>query len=193
MDDTNFSRDIRLYWPEHIQSIKEFQEIDKAVDIEIEKLWDALKTVLNNRYLSLMDQSECLELENMLNIQALPSDTLEDRVRRIKGYFVSNLPYTQNKLIEVLNVLCGGEDNYILLVEPKNYTIHIGLKLAVVRLVDNVREIVSNMVPANMIWDVYVVFNRWQRFKTVTWGTLKAKTWTEMRNDEAWQKEAMMR
>ena len=36
MDDTNFSRDIRLYWPEHIQSIKEFQEIDKAVNIEIE-------------------------------------------------------------------------------------------------------------------------------------------------------------
>lgn len=191
MNDADFSKDIKLYWPEHIQSIKEFQEISSASNIELGSLWNALQTVLNNRYLSLMDQKECLEYENMLNIQALPSDTLEDRVRRIKGYFVSNLPYSKNKMIEVLNVLCGGENNYILLIDPQDYTIHIGLKLAAARLTDNVREIVKSMVPANMVWDVYVVFNRWQQFKGVTWGSLKNSKWSEIKNNASWQREVV--
>lgn len=191
MNDEKFSRDIRLYWPEHIQNIREFQEISNTANIELENLWKVLQTVLNNRYLSLMDQAECLEYENMLNIQALPSDTLEDRVRRIKGYFVSNLPYSKNKMIEVLNVLCGGENNYILLIDPQDYTIHIGLKLAVARLTDNVREIVKNMVPANMVWDVYIVFNRWQQFKWVTWGSLKNSKWSEIKNNASWQREVV--
>ena len=105
MNENDFSRSFSLYWPEHIENMKEFKEINKAADIEIKRLWGALKSVLDNRYLTSMDADECSELENMLGIVPLPDDTLEDRVRRVKGYFVSNLPYTQNKLIEVLNVL----------------------------------------------------------------------------------------
>lgn len=160
MNENDFSRSFSLYWPEYIGNMKEFKEISKAADIEIKRLWGALKSVLDNRYLTSMDAEECSELETMLGIVPLPDDTLEDRVRRVKGYFVSNLPYTQNKLIEVLNVLCGGAENYVLLVEPGRYTVHVGVKLASVRLTDNVREIVNNMVPANMVRDVYVVFNR---------------------------------
>lgn len=187
MNEYDFSRSFSLYWPEHIREIKEFKEISKAADIEIKRLLEALKSVLNNRYLTSMNAGECTELENMLGIASLPDDTLEDRVRRIKGYFVSNLPYTQSKLIEVLNVLCGGPENYVLLVEPGQYAIHVGVKLASVRLTDNVREIVNNMVPANMVRDVYVVFNRWRRFKSVTWGELKNETWKGLHEDTKWQ------
>ena len=101
MNENDFSRSFSLYWPEHIGNMKEFKEISKAADIEIKRLWEALKSVLDNRYLTSMDADECAELETMLGIVPLPDDTLEDRVRRVKGYFVSNLPYTQNKLIEV--------------------------------------------------------------------------------------------
>lgn len=190
MSDYDFSREFSLYWPEHISDIEEFKEIDKASDIEIKNLWKALQDVLNNRYLSSMGASECTELEDMLGITPLPDDTLEDRVRRIKGYFVSNLPYTQNKLIEVLNVLCGGSDHYVLLVEPNKYTVHVGVKLVSMRLTDNVREIVNNMVPANMIRDVYVVFNRWERFGAVTWGSLSEETWDGLYEDAKWQEGA---
>lgn len=110
MNENDFSRSFSLYWPEYIGNMKEFKEISKAADIEIKRLWGALKSVLDNRYLTSMDAEECSELETMLGIVPLPDDTLEDRVRRVKGYFVSNLPYTQNKLIEVLNVLCGGAE-----------------------------------------------------------------------------------
>lgn len=190
MNENDFSRSFSLYWPEHIENMKEFKEISKAADIEIKRLWRALKSVLDNRYLTSMDAEECSELETMLGIVPLPDDTLEDRVRRVKGYFVSNLPYTQNKLIEVLNVLCGGAENYVLLVEPGRYTVHVGVKLASVRLTDNVREIVNNMVPANMVRDVYVVFNRWSRFKSATWGSLKTETWAGLHEDAKWQKGA---
>ena len=190
MNENDFSRSFSLYWPEYIGNMKEFKEISKAADIEIKRLWGALKSVLDNRYLTSMDAEECSELETMLGIVPLPDDTLEDRVRRVKGYFVSNLPYTQNKLIEVLNVLCGGAENYVLLVEPGRYTVHVGVKLASVRLTDNVREIVNNMVPANMVRDVYVVFNRWSRFKSATWGSLKTETWAGRHEDAKWQKGA---
>lgn len=69
-------------------------------------------------------------------------------------------------------------------------TVHVGVKLASVRLTDNVREIVNNMVPANMVRDVYVVFNRWSRFKSATWGSLKTETWAGLHEDAKWQKGA---
>lgn len=179
--------DIALYWPEHISTIQEFKEIDTAANIELSRLWDSVNTLLDNRYLSSMDESECSVLENMLKIAPLPDDTLEDRQRRIKVYFVSGIPYTQNKLIEVLNVLCGGPDNYVLLVEAKEYRVNVGVKLASIRLTDNVREMVNNMVPANLIRNVYVVFNRWNRFATETWGSLEAETWSGLHDDAKWQ------
>ena len=183
----DYSRDISLYWPEHIQTMKEFREIDKAANIELKKLWAAANNLMSNRYLSMMNEEECEKLESMLGIRPLPDDTLEDRQRRIKGYFVANTPYTQNKLIEVLNVLCGGAQNYVLLVDAAGYTVHVGVKLASVRLTDNVKEIVNNMVPANMIRDVYVVFNRWKRFESLTWGSLQSETWLGLHEDAKWQ------
>ena len=66
--------------------MKEFKEISKAAEIEIKRLWRALKSVIDNRSLTSMEADECSELEPMLGIIPLPDDPLEDRVRRVKGY-----------------------------------------------------------------------------------------------------------
>lgn len=184
--------DIEEYFPPHIKQIKEFQQIAKAMNYEICMMWENASVYELNQYINTMDESQCEYYEKkILNISSLKDDTLQDRRDRIMASLVSTLPYTENRMIETLDLLCGGSKNYVLLIEPKNYTINVGIKLASVKLSNNIRDIVEKMAPANMVRNIYIIFNRWSNFKKQKWGDLKEKTWTEMRNDEKWQKGVM--
>ncbi len=178
------------YWPEHIAELRELIAQDAAGDEELRLLWSAAGSTMDSMFLSTMSADDCAVLEDMLGITPNVADTLDDRRRRLKGYFMSNLPYTQNKLIEVLNVLCGSSDGYTLEVLPAEYKIKVGVKLSNVRLYDNVAEIVGRMVPANIIRNVFVVFNRHRQLHRYTHGELAAYTHEQLRSDPALQEDS---
>ena len=71
--------------------------------------------------------------------------------------------------------------------DTQNYKISVGVKLASVRLVENIEEMVNKMVPANMQREVWVMYNRWSRFKNVKWSTLKSYTWGDILSGSHWQ------
>lgn len=178
------------YWPEHIAELRELIAQDAAGDEELRLLWIAAGGTMNSMYISTMTADDCAAVEEMLGITPNVADTLDDRRRRIKGYYASSLPYTQNKLVEVLNVLCGSSNGYTLMVSPSTYTISVGVKLANVRLYDNVAEIVGRMVPANIIRNVFVVFNRHRQLHRYTHGELAAYTHEQLRSDPALQEDS---
>ena len=135
-----------------------------------------------------MDESECAQWEELLHIVVNPADSLEDRVNRIRGYHVSDLPYTINKLDEVLKVVCGA-DNYKLKVDSSKYLIDCGVKLVSIPMIDVVADLIRKRAPANMIVNVYALFNRWERFKTMRWSELTTEKWGGLYGDKKWQEE----
>lgn len=169
--------DITLYFPEHIKSIREFEDLGGAINEELWLLWDGARRLLDNRYTVSMDASECDYMERILGIKSFPEDSLEDRRRRIRGYTMSSLPYTEKKLREILTVLCGSAESYTLLVDAAHQTVHVGVRLSSRRLTDNVKELVRQVVPANMATDVYLVFNRWDKIKAKKWRDVMGQTW----------------
>lgn len=178
--------DTRQYLPLHIAEIDEFKKISKTYDKYLKLAWKSLEKEELNRVLSTIDESECERWEKLLNIVISPDDNLEDRVNRIRGYHVSDLPYTYNKLNEVLKLVCNG-DNYKLKVDPTKQLIDCGVKLVSIPMIEVVADLIRKIVPANMIVNVYALFNRWERFKTMQWSELTTSTWNSFYSDKKWQ------
>ena len=180
--------DTLQYLPLHIAEIEEFKKIAKTYDKYLRLAWASLQREELNRILATMDESECAQWEELLHIVVNPADSLEDRVNRIRGYHVSDLPYTINKLDEVLKVVCGA-DNYKLKVDSSKYLIDCGVKLVSIPMIDVVADLIRKRAPANMIVNVYALFNRWERFKTMRWSELTTEKWGGLYGDKKWQEE----
>ncbi len=174
------------YYPRRIQEIKEYIRLTAGVDSELSKVWDEIDLITRNMYLDTMDADTCLRWEHFLNITASPIDTLDDRRGRIKGYFVSNLPYTEKKMNEVLTTMCGA-DGYELVIDPKLGTIDIFIMLSNARLIDNTYDVIRNMAPADMILSARIIYNTHSIFRVFTHEELKKYTHYQLRNDKTFQ------
>lgn len=183
---SDISTSIKYYLPDIIHQIREYQEIEKKYDHNIVTAISQLNRIEQNRFLDGLDEYGCERNEQILGIIPDPSDTLEDRRRRIRGYYTSNKPYTVKKLREVLGVMCG-ENGYILTVDTENYIVKVAIKLESRRLVDNADELVRRMIPANLIVDVYLLYNQNISFKKYTHGELKKYTHYQLRNNLEFQ------
>lgn len=178
--------DAEQYLPLHIAEIEEFKKIAKTYDEYLKLAWQSLKREELNRVLATMDETECERWEKLLNIVINPADSLEDRVNRIRGYHVSDLPYTYNKLDEVLKLVCGG-DNYKLKVDNSKQLVDCGVKIVSIQMIDVISDLIRKRVPANMLVNVYALFNRWERFKTMRWSEITTDTWKKIHDDKKWQ------
>ena len=178
--------DTEQYLPLHIAEIEEFKKITKTYDEYLKLVWKSLKREELNRVLATMDETECEQWEKLLNIVINPADSLEDRVNRIRGYHVSDLPYTYNKLDEVLKLVCGG-DNYKLKVDNSKQLVDCGVKIVSIQMIDVIFDLIRKRVPANMLVNVYALFNRWERFKTMRWSEMTAEKWNSFYSDKKWQ------
>lgn len=183
---SDISTSIKYYLPDIIHQIREYQEIEKKYDHNIVTAISQLNRIEQNRFLDGLDEYGCERNEQILGIIPDPSDTLEDRRRRIRGYYTSNKPYTIKKLREVLGAMCR-ENGYILTVDTENYIVKVAIKLESRRLVDNADELVRRMVPANLIVDVYLLYNQNISFKKYTHGELKKYTHYQLRNNLEFQ------
>lgn len=178
--------DTERYLPLHIADMEEFKKIAKTYDKYLKLVWESLQKEELNRFLSTMDESECERWEKLLNIVTSPSDTLEDRVNRIRGYHISDLPYTANKLDEVLKAVCGA-DSYKLKIDNTHQSVDCSVKLSSIQMIDVIFDLIRKRVPANMIVKVYALYNRWERFKAMEWQALKNETWKSLFSDKKWQ------
>ncbi len=102
---------------------------------------------------------------------------------------MSNAPYTAKKLKEILTTMLT-QEGYELVIDKTGKQVSVGVKLAYILKYDYIADLIRRLIPADMISNVYIAFNRWQRFKNVTWGSLSTETWGGMRSDRKWQEES---
>ena len=177
------------YFPEHISNIEEFQKIADAYDTELRLLWAALGLQYRNQYFDTMDADTCARWEKLIGITLVGDETLFERRITIKGRWTSSLPYTEPKFHEVL-ISMVGEDYYQMTIDVPTKALSVGILLAEVLKVDYVYEIMRAMAPADMTVTVWVVYNRWNRFKNLTWDDLwdeGADTWDDVKANAKWQ------
>lgn len=83
--DGNTESGLRMldYYPEVIKCIEEFKGIIHAEGFEVDFLKSDMNVVVDNAWLTTMDENRIVEWEKLLNISLSPEDTIEDRRDRV--------------------------------------------------------------------------------------------------------------
>ena len=177
--------DLLVNLPEFLKDLKDFQAVGEGENPEFGLIWEKAAGWLKDRFISSMTEDGLAKMEQFLRIRPLDSDTQEDRRQRLVAIENKALPYTLRKLREVLTNACGEGNTSV---EVENYFVRIPVKLASLRSLDFIRETAEQMIPMNMLFEIYVIYNRWRNFSKKTWGEMNSHTWEDAYQNERWQK-----
>lgn len=141
--------DLQSYLPPYLQELKEIAVTLQAEDAEFILAWKAADRILKNQFFDTMDEMGLRHWEHILHILPKRSDTLEERIFRVKTKInQGKLPYTMRTLKRYLKSISS---DYTAWVDTDAYALHIKIQLDGYPQRDMLMNTLENMVPANMI------------------------------------------
>lgn len=150
---------VDYYLPPFMQKYKEPVAALKAEEPEIQLIWKAADRVLYNHFISTADEYGISRFEKLLGIFPLSEDTLESRRKRVQSRWFKSIPYTLKTLINKLVTLCGDRDFTIKADFSETYTMILNVSLSIFGQVDELNEILSYMIPQNIVVKVNNTLN----------------------------------
>ena len=170
------------YLPQYMQDYMEIANIMGTEQPEIDKLWGSIEAAFSDQFIMDASAYGVARWESMLKISPKDTDTLDERKFRILSRLNQELPYTMNRLKEVLTNLCGADGFTIELYENQY---HIEIKLAVGNgnNYGEVQNLLNKMIPANMTQYIQVMYNTHFALKNLTHRYLSAFTHDQVRNE----------
>ena len=174
--------DLISYLPEYLHGYKELRKIMEVQQAEIQKLEDITGALINNQFIISADEQGIEKYETMLGVAALDDDTLENRKFRILSRWNNTIPYTVSALKEKLENLCG-KDGYILEVLNGEYRVFVRIALTSKKNYRMVEEMLEEVIPANMVIDLSLLYNQHATLKKFTHRQLAAYTHNQVRNE----------
>lgn len=173
-------RKLADYLTPYIRQYKEFIALTNTEQMELERLEQHMTSILQNAYIQTADEIGLKRYESIIGIIPEESDTLEDRRFRILTRWTEQLPYTYRVLEQRLSQLCG-KNGFILEIEHQKYQINIKIQLYSKNRLEEVKETVKRMIPANMLLNVELKYNTWKDVKKIKWKELKQCQWKDVR------------
>ena len=169
------------YWMPILRNLKEFKEIANAEEPEILLLLEAINRTIANMFIETADEDGIKRFENIMGIIPDAGDTLETRRYRVLIKWTDQLPYTEEALKDLLEVLCG-EDGYVLKPDYDNYEIMVKLALGNESVVAEVEALLDRVIPANLVKQV-LLFNTHAILGGFTHAELRKYTHKEVREE----------
>lgn len=175
-------RSLIKYLPLYMQEYAEIRQILSADQDAIDATWDSVDSIWDNQFIEYASEVGVKRWEKMLNITPKATDTLPERRFRVMTKLQSDTPYTFLKLNEKLTTLCG-EGGYSIYLVPNDYYIEIKLGLGNKNMLDDVDQILKEMIPANMLKNITIMYNTHAVLSEFTHSTLHGYTHEELRNE----------
>lgn len=176
-------RKIIDYLPDVVRGYDEFAGIAAGQQAEFEKAWDKADSLLADQFILTARESGISRWEKILGIAPKGTDTPDDRRFRVLTRLNEELPYTLPKLREMLKNLCGG--NFT--AELTDYTLSVKLGLAAKSNYSDVVTLLERILPANILAEVSLLYNRYNMLTQYTHEQLHAYTHDELRTEETFQ------
>lgn len=142
--------DLVSYLPPFLAEFKEIAVTLEAENPEFVLVWNAAERVLYNEFIETADEYGISRFEKVMGLMPSSEDTIESRRARILSKWLSSLPYTLKMLLKNLTVLCGGND-FKVNVDFNNYTICVTTHLRLYSQVQELKELLERMIPANTV------------------------------------------
>ena len=177
-----YNRHLIEYLPEFLRNVREYKAIlTDGVEPEIVVLFRAIEDALNNQFIQDADEYGVQRWENILGITYKSDYTLDERKFAILTKINEQLPYTTRSMEKRLESLCG-KDNYSVNVDVNNFTVNIGVALTARNSYNDVYAMLEEVVPANMVINLYLIYEQNKNWYGYTHEQLKAYTHNELRN-----------
>lgn len=141
--------DLRWYYPSVVANAKEFEALAAIENPELCALWKELWQTFSNSFVMSTDINGIKRWEDMLGVTPKPDSTLLDRQRKILAIINASVPYTERKLISILDALIGEgawEMDLNTVAETLGITVNLGKSNAVIGVLSFLRPI----IPANI-------------------------------------------
>ena len=149
------SVDLFSYVPPFLNEYQEFNAILSAETSEFQELSDQAISLPDETLITSANEKGLTKFEEILNLTPNTDDSVEERRRRVLAYEDSAQPYTINYLKNRIQILQGNDDVSVYLDENDPFLLHVVTGYLDERYLEDVREMVKEMLPANMTSDVH--------------------------------------
>lgn len=175
-------RQLLHYLPEVLREIREYKAILNTEQTEFQSGWQSADYALQESVIVTATEYGLSRWEGMLGIAAKGTDTLEERRFRILAQLSNDIPYTYRQLEKMLTNLCGPGE-YEILPDYSNYAITVKVALAAKRNLEAVRELLVQILPANLSFKVLLKYNKHETLRPLTHEQMAAYTQYHLRNE----------
>lgn len=170
------------YLPPFMRDFHEIKNIMSSEQEEIDMLWKSSEDVLREQFITTASETGIKHWESALNIKPKATETLEERRFAILTKMNQELPYTLTKLKEKLTTICGA-GNFEVDIQADKYHVEVKLGLANQNNYQQVVDLLTNMIPANMTQHVQIMFNTNSVWSNSTHSQLSKYTHKRLRNE----------
>ena len=176
-----YERNLIEYLPEFLRDVKELQAVlSVAEQPEMVDLWQAEENALRDQFVEDATENGVSRWEKILGIIPKATDDLDVRKFSILARINESLPFTITTLHQQLTALCG-ENGYEVNLDANNYLLIVRVALTAESSFDAVDSLLKRVVPANLIIDISLMYNKHKHFGVYTHGGLEQFTHEQMR------------
>lgn len=173
--------DLLSYIPDFLKEYEEMKVLQQVMNPEVQEMEEETQRLFANQFIADADSRSIRRYEEMLGMQHFSSESLEERRFKILSKWIRTIPYTRNVLKKRLDLLCG-EEGYLLEVEPwKKIAVRVALKNKSSFL--EVKELLEEFVPCNMVIELQLLYNKHETLKRFTHQQLSARSHGQIRNE----------
>lgn len=171
------------YLPFFVSNTKEFKELHKVLQPEIDNLFIEADNRLTDMFVLGSSEYAAKRYEKIVDIVPKLTDNLEKRQLDILAIYNEVPPFTYERVVEMLTSLLGFDGFKIYLDIPR-FSLKVTLSKKNMQFKGQVNEMLERIVPVNIIIDYDIDWNTWGDLKTFTWRDLSSATWRQAKEDE---------
>ena len=175
--------DITRYLPAVTDQCNAIIALCKSENTELLNIWNNLVNILNNQFIATATDPGLENWETIFDVSPDKSDTWADRRFRILMLLRGTRPFTDEKLEEMLDSICG-TGGYVIERDYSNYAITIKVNLGVKKQLEQARTMLETVIPMNLGLTVTLNCNRHKDLKAkFTHGDMRAYAHKSLRED----------
>jgi hypothetical protein len=170
--------------PDALARLREFKCIAAAEDPEVEALRAAYLGSGDDFFIMTSGAAALARYERICGVVATPDETEEFRRKRLLMRLSVQLPFTYRWLLERLDEYYG-QENFEVALDTDAYSLDVRIKLGAKDLFSVVKDMLTQVVPANVALSVELIYNTWGKLKQkeITWGSASSRTWGELKEE----------
>lgn len=144
--------EIGSYAPEFLSEYKEIKTIYNCENIELEKIWETIYSILDNAFVETASEYGVARWENIIGITANKSvESLQFRKERILNRLTMMPPFTIRFLRKQLDTVIGAE-KYDVYVDYANYTLYLESSASNQNWYEEISFTINKIKPANIVF-----------------------------------------